>query len=68
MKVEKERKIYSGMHYGNEAVLSSMSPVEGLSPYQKIQLSPDYQIPLAETIRIEISLPAIAVGLITEVE
>ena len=56
------------MHYENDAVLPSMSPVGGLSPYQKIQPGPGYQVPLAETIRTDIGLPTITVGLITEVE
>ena len=40
----------------------------GLSPRQKILLDPNYQVPLAETIRAETGLPTIAVGLITEPE
>jgi 2,4-dienoyl-CoA reductase-like NADH-dependent reductase (Old Yellow Enzyme family) len=38
----------------------------GVSPQQKIALSPGYQVPLAERIKAEIDLPVIAVGLITE--
>ncbi|MGE5471698.1 MAG: NADH:flavin oxidoreductase/NADH oxidase [Bacteroidota bacterium] len=40
----------------------------GLSPQQKIALGPNYQVPLAETIRRESGLPTMAVGLITEAE
>lgn len=38
----------------------------GLSPLQKIELGPGYQVPFAERIRRESGLPAMAVGLITE--
>lgn len=38
----------------------------GLSPHQKINLAPDYQVPFAERIRAETGLPTIAVGLVTE--
>lgn len=40
----------------------------GLSPLQKIELAPGYQVPLAARIRAESSLPTVAVGLITEAE
>lgn len=40
----------------------------GVSPLQKIPLSPGYQVPFAETIKREVGLPTIAVGLITEPE
>ena len=40
----------------------------GLSPLQKIPLSPCYQAPLAETIRQQSGLPTIAVGLIQTAE
>lgn len=40
----------------------------GLSPRQTISPAPGYQVPFAETIRIETGLPTIAVGLITEPE
>jgi 2,4-dienoyl-CoA reductase-like NADH-dependent reductase (Old Yellow Enzyme family) len=38
----------------------------GLAPQQKIALSPGYQVQFAQAIRKEISIPTIAVGLITE--
>ena len=38
----------------------------GLSPQQKIQLGPGYQVPFAARIRTETGLPTGAVGLITE--
>lgn len=38
----------------------------GVSPLQKIQLGPGYQVSFAERIRQEVGLPTIAVGLITE--
>ncbi|GIZ52329.1 NADH:flavin oxidoreductase/NADH oxidase [Noviherbaspirillum aridicola] len=38
----------------------------GLSPLQKIELGPGYQVPFAERIRRESGLPTMAVGLITE--
>ena len=38
----------------------------GLDPRQDIPLAPGYQVPLAEAIRREVSMPVIAVGLITE--
>lgn len=40
----------------------------GLSPAQRIPLSPGYQVGFAERIRRETGLPTIAVGLITEPE
>lgn len=40
----------------------------GVSPLQKIPLSPGYQVPFAETIKREAGMPTIAVGLITEAE
>ncbi|MDH3712505.1 MAG: NADH:flavin oxidoreductase/NADH oxidase [Gammaproteobacteria bacterium] len=38
----------------------------GLSPEQDIQPGPGYQVPFAERIKREISIPVISVGLITE--
>jgi 2,4-dienoyl-CoA reductase-like NADH-dependent reductase (Old Yellow Enzyme family) len=38
----------------------------GLSPDQKIPLEPGYQVPFAAAIKAAISIPTIAVGLITE--
>jgi 2,4-dienoyl-CoA reductase-like NADH-dependent reductase (Old Yellow Enzyme family) len=38
----------------------------GVSPQQKIPLSPGYQVPLAERIKAEVEVPVFAVGLITE--
>ncbi|VTP61662.1 NADPH dehydrogenase [Serratia rubidaea] len=40
----------------------------GLSPQQQIPVGPNYQVPFAETIKREVGLPTIAVGLITEPE
>ena len=40
----------------------------GLSPQQKITPGPDYQVPLAESVRQASGLPTMAVGLITEAE
>jgi 2,4-dienoyl-CoA reductase-like NADH-dependent reductase (Old Yellow Enzyme family) len=40
----------------------------GVSPRQQIPLGPGYQVPLAESLRRESSMPVIAVGLITEPE
>lgn len=40
----------------------------GLSEHQKISLGPNYQVPFAEQIRAQVSIPIIAVGLITEIE
>jgi 2,4-dienoyl-CoA reductase-like NADH-dependent reductase (Old Yellow Enzyme family) len=38
----------------------------GVAAHQKITLGPGYQVPFAEAIRKEISIPVITVGLITE--
>jgi len=38
----------------------------GISPDQKIDLRPGYQVPFAEAIKQEINIPVIAVGLITQ--
>jgi 2,4-dienoyl-CoA reductase-like NADH-dependent reductase (Old Yellow Enzyme family) len=38
----------------------------GLSPLQKIQLGPAYQLPYAEAVKAKVDIPVIAVGLITE--
>ncbi|WP_176084334.1 NADH:flavin oxidoreductase/NADH oxidase [Martelella sp. HB161492] len=38
----------------------------GLSPAQKITIGPGYQVPFARTVRDAVSIPVIAVGLITE--
>lgn len=38
----------------------------GLDPRQQIPVAPGYQVPLAEAIKREVSMPVIAVGLITE--
>jgi 2,4-dienoyl-CoA reductase-like NADH-dependent reductase (Old Yellow Enzyme family) len=38
----------------------------GVAAHQKITLGPGYQVPFAEAIRREISIPVITVGLITE--
>lgn len=38
----------------------------GVSPQQKIPLSPGYQVPLAERLKAELDVPVFAVGLITE--
>jgi len=40
----------------------------GLSPLQKIPVGPNYQVPLATSIRATTGLPTITVGLITEAE
>lgn len=40
----------------------------GLAPQQQIPVAPDYQVPLAKAIKAEVSMPVIAVGLITEPE
>ncbi len=40
----------------------------GVSPLQKIPLSPGYQVPFARRIKADVGLPTIAVGLITEAE
>lgn len=38
----------------------------GLSPQQKIPVVPNYQVPFAEAIKQHVTMPVIAVGLITE--
>lgn len=38
----------------------------GVSPQQKIELKPGYQVPFAARVKAEVSIPVIAVGLITE--
>jgi 2,4-dienoyl-CoA reductase-like NADH-dependent reductase (Old Yellow Enzyme family) len=38
----------------------------GLSPAQQIPLGPNYQVPLARTVKAATSMPVIAVGLITD--
>lgn len=38
----------------------------GVSPLQKITLTPGYQVPFAEKIKAEVKIPIITVGLITE--
>ena len=38
----------------------------GISPTQKIPLGPGYQVPLARAIRRAVSIPVVAVGLITD--
>lgn len=38
----------------------------GISPLQKIELGPGYQVPFAERIKADVGLPTIAVGLITD--
>lgn len=40
----------------------------GLSPQQKIEVGPNYQVPFAKAIRQQVTLPVIAVGLITEAQ
>nr|WP_051012898.1 NADH:flavin oxidoreductase/NADH oxidase [Gallaecimonas xiamenensis] len=40
----------------------------GLSPAQQIPVGPNYQVPLAEAIKAQVTMPVIAVGLITEPE
>ncbi|CAN5389039.1 NADH:flavin oxidoreductase/NADH oxidase [soil metagenome] len=40
----------------------------GVSPAQKIALSPGYQVPFADAIKAATGLPTIAVGLITDVQ
>lgn len=40
----------------------------GVSPQQKIPLGPNYQVPLAAAVRAAVSIPVIAVGLITEAD
>ncbi|WP_308814738.1 NADH:flavin oxidoreductase/NADH oxidase [Sphingomonas sp. GV3] len=40
----------------------------GLDPKQAIPVGPSYQVPLARTVRQAVSIPVVAVGLITEYE
>lgn len=40
----------------------------GISPLQQIPLGPNYQVPLAATLREKTGLPTVAVGLITEAQ
>ncbi|HEY0747499.1 MAG TPA: NADH:flavin oxidoreductase/NADH oxidase [Steroidobacteraceae bacterium] len=40
----------------------------GLTPAQQIPLGPNYQVPLARAVKQAVSLPVVAVGLITEFE
>jgi 2,4-dienoyl-CoA reductase-like NADH-dependent reductase (Old Yellow Enzyme family) len=40
----------------------------GLTPAQKIPVGPDYQVPLARRVKEAVSMPVVAVGLITEFE
>ncbi len=40
----------------------------GVSPDQAIKLAPGYQVPYAARVKVEVGLPTIAVGLITEPE
>jgi len=40
----------------------------GVSPLQQIPLGPGYQVPLAAAVKAEVTIPVIAVGLITEAE
>jgi 2,4-dienoyl-CoA reductase-like NADH-dependent reductase (Old Yellow Enzyme family) len=40
----------------------------GLTPAQKIPVGPSYQVPLARAVKQAVSIPVIAVGLITEFE
>ena len=40
----------------------------GVSPMQKIPLGPGYQVPFAERIRKEVTIPVMTVGLITEAQ
>lgn len=40
----------------------------GLHPAQKIPVSPGYQVPLARAVKAEVSMPVVAVGLITAYE
>jgi 2,4-dienoyl-CoA reductase-like NADH-dependent reductase (Old Yellow Enzyme family) len=40
----------------------------GVSPHQKIALGPGYQVPFAQTVKAEVGLPTIAVGLITDAQ
>jgi len=38
----------------------------GVSPHQKISIGPGYQVPFAEKIKVEVTIPVMTVGLITE--
>jgi 2,4-dienoyl-CoA reductase-like NADH-dependent reductase (Old Yellow Enzyme family) len=40
----------------------------GLTPAQRIPLGPSYQVPLARAVKQSVSMPVVAVGLITEFE
>ena len=40
----------------------------GLSPHQRIPVGPSYQVPLARAVKQAVSIPVVAVGLITEFE
>lgn len=40
----------------------------GLAPQQKIPLGPGYQVPLAHAVKQAVTMPVVAVGLITEAE
>jgi len=40
----------------------------GMSPAQKIPLGPNYQVPLARTVKAAVKMPVVAVGLITDYE
>jgi 2,4-dienoyl-CoA reductase-like NADH-dependent reductase (Old Yellow Enzyme family) len=40
----------------------------GLVPEQRIQLGPNYQVPFARAVKAAVTIPVIAVGLITEFE
>lgn len=40
----------------------------GMSPHQRIDMQPGYQVPFADTVRREAGIPTSAVGLITEPE
>ena len=40
----------------------------GVSPQQRVEVGPGYQVPFAQRVKAEVGLPTIAVGLITEPE
>jgi NADPH2 dehydrogenase len=40
----------------------------GVSPQQKIAIGPGYQVPFAEAIKKTVSIPVMAVGMITEAQ
>jgi 2,4-dienoyl-CoA reductase-like NADH-dependent reductase (Old Yellow Enzyme family) len=40
----------------------------GLTPAQKISMGPSYQVPLARAVKAAVTMPVVAVGLITEFE